>query len=95
MITLCVTIVLKQGDYVLINLQGLKNTANCVPRISNNSSSDDLETGVTYLATKSTKRIFDDEESVRCVFPDNSRSYPVPMEDIMKKLLVRANNGWH
>jgi hypothetical protein len=45
---------LKQGDYVLVKLQGLKNTAHFVACMTDNSSSDDQETVVTYFATKST-----------------------------------------
>jgi hypothetical protein len=44
--------------------------------MTDNSSSDDLETEVTYFATKSTWRSFDDhKETVRFVIPEISRTY--------------------
>jgi len=77
---------LKQGDYVLVKLQGLKQTAHFVARISDNSPSEDLEMEVTYLSRKPTRITLEDEDTVRFIIPENSKTYPVPMEDIIKKL---------
>ena len=72
---------LKQGDYVMVKLQGLKNTAHFVARMTDNSSSDDLETEVTYFATKSTRLSFDDKETVRFVIPEIPRTFPIDLDD--------------
>ena len=48
--------------------------------MTDNSSSVDLETEVTYFATKSIWRSFDDKETVRFVILEISRTYPVPVE---------------
>ena len=64
----------------MVKLQRLKNTAHFVARMTDNSSSDDLETEVTYFATKSTRSSFDDKETVRFVIPEIPRTYPVPID---------------
>jgi len=62
--------------------------------MTDNSSSGDLETEVTYFATKSTWRSFDDhKETVRFVIPEISRTYPVPIEDNNEETAWSVNNG--
>jgi len=74
---------LKPGNYVLVQLRGIKNTFHYVAKVES-LISDDLEFDVTYLEKKPTKN--DDVEQPKFIIPQSQQTYAVPVEDIIRKL---------
>jgi hypothetical protein len=74
---------LKPGDHVVVQLKGQKNIFHYAARIDD-PVSEDNDVGVTYLERKFHK--YDQDELQRFIIPEKSKSYQVPLEDIVKKL---------
>ena len=78
---------IKKGDFVIVQLHGLKNLYHYVARIDRRISEEDVDYEVTYLEKKLMK--LDEIGQERFVIPfqdDKSDPYKVPLMDIIKIL---------
>ena len=77
-----------KGDFVLVQLKGLKNVHHYIAQIDD-PSTNDSDPQITYLERKIMKQ--NKVEAERFFVPENANSYPVPRMDIFKKT-AKANN---